>query len=220
MSANRIPSPASRGAAPRRVAPGRPDHAGPPREPDHGAGSRIEPSATPPSGSHSELPPLRKAALLVVSLDENHAAQLLAQLDRAAVEAVTLEMARLDSIEPADQRAVLEEFLALGLRRRRFLFDDIVRLADRDIRAAFDDEDAATWTLALAGAPRSLQKKVLAALRADTARDLERRLTLLGPFRLDDAESAQADLAERLKRLHDLGEISLPDPEANDDIIV
>src|SRR5690606_12956970 len=98
----------------------------------------------------------RKAAVLVVSLEEPLAAQLLAQLDRSAVEAVTLEMARLDVIEPAQQRAVLDEFLTLGLRRLRFLFDDIARLADRDIRNAYDDEDAPVWTLALAGAPRAL----------------------------------------------------------------
>lgn len=166
------------------------------------------------------LSPLRKAALLVVSLDEPTAARLLTQLDRAEVEAVTLEMARLDAVEPDQRRAVLEEFTALGLRRLRFLFDDISRLADRDIRAAYDDDEAPTWALALAGAPRALRSKVLGALRTDSARALERRLTLLGPFRLDDAEAAQADIAERLRRLHDQGRISLPDPDENEDILV
>jgi flagellar motor switch protein FliG len=166
------------------------------------------------------MSPLRKAALLVVSLDEPTAARLLARLDRSEVEAVTLEMARLDAVEPDQQRAVLEEFAALGMRRLRFQFDDVARLADRDIRDAYDDEDAPTWALALAGAPRALRSRVLGALRTDSARALERRLTLMGPFRLDDAEAAQADLAERLRRLHDQGRISLPDPEENGDILV
>ena len=46
-----------------------------------------------PAGA--ELSPLRKAAILLVSLEQPLASQLLAHLDRAAVEAVTLEIARL-----------------------------------------------------------------------------------------------------------------------------
>lgn len=166
------------------------------------------------------LSTLRKAAILVVSLDEPTAARLLAELDRSEVEAVTLEMARLDAVEPARQQAVLDEFAAIGLRRLRFLFDDVARLADRDLRTAYDDEDAPTWALALAGAPRALRSKVLAALRPESSHALERRLTQIGPFRLDDSEAAQADLAERLRRLHDQGRITLPDPTGNEEILV
>ena len=168
----------------------------------------------------AEDTPLRKAAILLVSLEQPLASQLLAQLDRAAVEAVTLEIARLERVAPAEQQAVLEEFYGLGLRRLRFVFEDLVKMDDRDIREAYHDEDAATWALALAGAARPVRDKVLGALPMPRAEALHQTLNHLGPFRLSDAEAAQADVAERLRRLHDLGRITLPDPNGQEEILV
>jgi len=186
--------------------------------------SRVDTSSH--SGIHaspltaSDSGPLRKAAILVVSLEQPLASQLLAQLDRAAVEAVTLEIARLERIAPAEQRAVLEEFYGLGLRRLRFVFDDVVRMDDSDLREAYHDEDASTWAMALAGAAPPVRSKVLAALGAGSAGSLRQALNGLGPFRLDDAEAAQAELAERFRRLHDHGRITLPDPDGQEEILV
>jgi flagellar motor switch protein FliG len=187
--------------------------------------SAIHPSPTAPSPeagatSLEELGPLRKAAILVVSLEQPLASQLLAQLDRAAVEAVTLEIARLERIGPDEQRSVLEEFYGLGLRRLRFVFEDLVKMDDREIREAYHAEDAPTWALALVGAARPVRDKVLGALHPSSAEDLRRRLTLIGPFRLDEAEAAQAELADRLRRLHDHGQLTLPDPNGQEAILV
>lgn len=164
--------------------------------------------------------PLRKAAILVVSLEQPLASMLLAQLDRAAVEAVTLEIARLDRIAPEEQHAVLEEFYDLGLRRLRFVFDDIAALEPADLRESYHEEDAATWALALSGVPRPTRDLVLAAFGPSQAVSLRRALDGLGPFRLDDVEAAQADLAERLRRLQDHGRITLPEPDGQEEILV
>ena len=173
-----------------------------------------------PSLSREELGPLRKAAILVVSLEQPLASQLLAQLDRAAVEAVTLEIAHLERIGPDEQRSVLEEFYGLGLRRLRFVFEDLVKMDDREIREAYHAEDASTWALALGGAEKSVKAKVLGALIPSAADDLRRRIALIGPFRLDEAEAAQAELADRLRRLHDHGQLTLPDPNGQEAILV
>src|SRR3954470_13989480 len=157
--------------------------------------ARPAPSATAKTAGSADPGPLRKAAILVVSLEQPLASQLLAQLDRAAVEAVTLEIARLERIAPAEQHAVLEEFYGLGLRRLRFVFDDVVRMDDTDLREAFHDEDAPTWALALAGASPPVRAKVLSALDLGSSGALRRALDGLGPFRLDDAEAAQVELA-------------------------
>lgn len=181
------------------------------------------PPSSPPETGLIDAPaadPLRKAAILVVSLEQPLASQLLAQLDRASVEAVTLEIARLERVEPDEQRAVLEEFYGLGLRRLRFVFDDLPYMDDASIRAAYHAEDAATWTLALAGASRPIRTKVLSALDPDASDDLAHRLDRLGPFRLDAAEAAQAEVAERFRRLHDAGQVTLPDPSGQEVRIV
>ena len=177
-----------------------------------------KPAAAPTTADG--LDPLRKAAILVVSLEQPLASQLLAQLDRPAVEAVTLEIARLERIAPEEQQSVLEEFYGLGLRRLRFVFDDLVRMDDTDIRESYHAEDAATWALALVGAARPVRTKVLGALEPGTADDLRRRITAVGPFRLDDAEIAQTELADRLRRLHDHGQLTLPDPNGQEAILV
>ncbi len=97
------------------------------------------------------ISPVRKAAIVLVSLDQSLASQLLTHLDRPEVEAVTWEIARLDRVDPDERAAVLEEFYGLGLRRLCFVFDDLIRMNDVDIRAALHEEDMETWALALAG---------------------------------------------------------------------
>ncbi len=133
---------------------------------------------------------------------------------------MTLEIAHLERISPEEQRSVLEEFYGLSLRRLRFVFEDLLKMDDRDIRDAYHAEDAPTWALALVGAARPVRAKVLGALNPSTAEDLRRRLTLIGPFRLDEAEAAQAELADRLRRLHDHGQLTLPDPNGQEAILV
>src|SRR5438094_45017 len=72
-----------------------------PRQPNHSPPGLEQPLAS--------IPPLRKAAIVLVSLEQSLASQLLAHLDRSSVEAVTWEIARLDRIDPAEQAAVLDE---------------------------------------------------------------------------------------------------------------
>ncbi len=166
------------------------------------------------------IPPVRKAAIVLVSLDQSLASQLLSHLDRSAVESVTWEIARLEPIEPAERAAGLDEFYGLGLRRLCFVFDDLVKMNDGDIRAAFHEEDGETWALALAGAAANVRAKVLAALSSVTADRLSVQLDHLGPFRLSDSETAQLEITERLRRLYDHGRISLPEPNGQDEVLV
>ncbi len=166
------------------------------------------------------ISPLRKAAIVLVSLEQSLASQLLSHLDRSAVEMVTWEIARLERVDPAEREAVLEEFYDLGLRRLCFVFEDLVQMHDADIRAAFHDEDLTTWALALAGAAATVRAKVLGALPAAAAGALTQRLDHLGPFRLSESEAAQLEIAERLRRLSDCGRIRLPEPNSREEVIV
>jgi flagellar motor switch protein FliG len=174
----------------------------------------------PTQPDDEESSPLRKAAIVLVSLEQSLASQLLSHLDRSAVEMVTWAIARLERVDPAERAAVLEEFYDLGLRRLCFVFEDLVQLSDADIRTAFHEEDLTTWALALAGAAATVRAKVLGALPPGAARALTERLDHLGPFRLSEAEAAQIEIAERLRRLSDCGRIRLPEPNGREEVIV
>jgi flagellar motor switch protein FliG len=172
------------------------------------------------SSETAAISPVRKAAIVLVSLDQSLASQILTHLDRSAVESVTWEIARLDRVDPAERATVLEEFFGLGLRRLCFVFDDLVKMNDADIRAALHEEDMETWALALAGGASLARAKVLAALPGPAAERLERSLERLGPFRLSDSEAAQHEIAEKLRRLYDRGRISLPESSGNEEVLV
>ena len=201
-------------ASPRPTA-WREDPAEAPRDPAAGVGPA--PAEAP---SISAIPPLRKAAIVLVSLEQSISSQLLAHLDPEAVEAVTWEIARMDRVDPAEQAVVLEEFLSLGLRRLCFVFDDVLRMGDAEVRAAFRPEDAEAWALALAGSAPPLRAKVLGALNASAALVLQRHLEGLGPFRLSDTEVAQVEVAERIRMLSDQGALDLPDPSGREEVLV
>ncbi|MBW3539661.1 MAG: flagellar motor switch protein FliG [Planctomycetes bacterium] len=64
------------------------------------------------------MSPLRKAAILLLSLDKPLAAEVLSQLPRPLVQQVTLEIAQLDDITREEQDDVLEEFFQLAEARR------------------------------------------------------------------------------------------------------
>ncbi len=166
------------------------------------------------------ISPVRKAAIVLVSLDQSLASQLLTHLDRPAVEAVTWEIARLDRVDPDERAAVLEEFYGLGLRRLCFVFDDLIRMNDVDIRAALHEEDMETWALALAGGAGPARAKVISALSSAASERLRQCLEQLGPFRLSDSEAAQHEIAEKLRRLYDHGRISLPESMGSEEVLV
>ena len=61
---------------------------------------------------------LRKAAILLVTLDTDSAATLMSHLDVESVEKLTLAIARLENVNSYDQDDVIEEFLNLGVARQ------------------------------------------------------------------------------------------------------
>ena len=61
----------------------------------------------------NNIPAVRKAAVFLLSLDKPVAAKVLAKMEPDMVEAVTVEIAKLDQVDPDDQSAVFDEFLEM-----------------------------------------------------------------------------------------------------------
>jgi flagellar motor switch protein FliG len=196
-------------------------HPSPPTNRPHGEVSTPTPGHAVVREPYEQdaISPIRKAAIVLMSLEQSSASQLLSHLDRTAVEAVTWEIARIARIEPEEQELVLEEFYGLGLRRHYFVFDDLSKMSDDDVRRAYHAADARTWALALASASPPLRAKVLDSLQPGAAQSLRQALQDLGPFRLADAESAQMEIAERFRNLADQGAFVLPEPSGRDELL-
>lgn len=156
------------------------------------------------------LDPIRKAAIVLASLTPDLAAGLLARLDPESARAIERASARVGAIPPEVREAVLGEFQDSGLRRSRFGFEDIGRLAAEDLAEAYREEDLETWAAALAGAPKDLRSRVIAALPRPGAEALKRASG--GTYRVDDVSDAQDEVVRRLRQLHDLGLVTLPEP--------
>jgi flagellar motor switch protein FliG len=60
---------------------------------------------------------IRKAAIVLLSLDKALAAEVMAQLRKEEVEALTMEIARLDDVTKEEQDGAIEEFYNLGMAR-------------------------------------------------------------------------------------------------------
>jgi flagellar motor switch protein FliG len=61
---------------------------------------------------------IRKAAILMVTLDTETASAIMSHLDAETVEKLTLAIARLDGIKPDEQDAIVQEFMAIGMARQ------------------------------------------------------------------------------------------------------
>jgi len=64
------------------------------------------------------IPGLRKAAIVMISLGQEYAADLLKYLQNDQIEEVTREIAELESITPVEQDRVLREFYNLAMAQR------------------------------------------------------------------------------------------------------
>jgi flagellar motor switch protein FliG len=110
-----------------------------------GAGGTNLP-ALPPAPPRPEMPGLRKAAVFLAQMSKEEAGLLLSKLRPREVEALTREIMKLGSVEPADVDGVLTEFHEL-MAAQRFVGRGGVDFA-REILAAGLGEDKAEGILA------------------------------------------------------------------------
>ncbi|MFW5798615.1 MAG: flagellar motor switch protein FliG [Planctomycetota bacterium] len=70
------------------------------------------------AGKPVQMSGLRKAAILMVSLEPDDASKVLAQLDKDQIEQVSKEIAQMDNVNPDEKEKVIEEFYQLVMARQ------------------------------------------------------------------------------------------------------
>ncbi len=127
-----------------------------------------------------------------------------------------LEILRLS---PAAQQAEIlsaiekdDPGLSQELRSKLFTFEDLIRLADRDLQTLMKDLDMKQVTIALKGGSPDVKDKFLKNMSSRAAELLEDDLSAMGPVKLSEVESAQSEIAKIAIEAAEKGRITIVRP--------
>jgi flagellar motor switch protein FliG len=116
---------------------------------------------------------------------------------------------------PAIETAILAQLDALNhelaeeVRRKMFIFEDIVKLDDRAVQLLLREVDSKELALALKGVKDEAKTKVMGNLSERAAANLGEEIELLGPVRMQDVELAREAIVKVIRTLEESGQIVL-----------
>ncbi len=99
--------------------------------------------------------------------------------------------------------------LATEIKNLMFVFEDLIRLRDRDIQKILKSVDSKTLAMALKVASEELKEKVFNNMSQQAAENLKEEIQYLGPVRLREVEEAQLQIVEQVREMENRGEIIL-----------
>ncbi len=133
--------------------------------------------------------------------------------DFTAVGGVTTLVDILNRVDRSTEKTILETLemedreLAEEIRKRMFVFEDIVKLDDNSIRRVLREVDTKDLALALKGSSSETADKIFRNMSQRAGEMLKEDIEFLGPTRLRDVEEAQQRIVQVIRRLDETGEI-------------
>ena len=97
--------------------------------------------------------------------------------------------------------------LADEIRKKMFVFEDILLLDDRAIQRVLRDVENSDLEVALKGSNEEVKSIILKNLSKRLAAMIQEDLEFMGPVRMKDVEEAQQKIVGIIRRLEDSGEI-------------
>lgn len=131
----------------------------------------------------------------------------------------------LNSVDRSTERTILDTLeiqdpeLADEIKKRMFVFEDIVILDNRAIQRVIREVDNEDLRLALKVASEEVQKVIFSNMSTRMAETFREEMEYMGPVRLRDVEEAQTRIVSVIRRLEEIGEIIIA-RGGGDDIIV
>lgn len=119
----------------------------------------------------------------------------------------------LNRVDRTTERTILESLeqddpeLADEIRKRMFVFEDIITLDDNSIRRVLREVDMKDLALALKTASEEVANRIYRNLSKRAAEMLREDIEYMGPTRLRDVEEAQQRIVQIIRRLDETGEI-------------
>ncbi|NLL36946.1 MAG: flagellar motor switch protein FliG [Fretibacterium sp.] len=109
--------------------------------------------------------------------------------------------------------------LAEEIKKRLFVFEDIIRLDDRSLQRVLREVDMKELGLALKGATEELRAKFFKNMSKRAAEMLQEDMDYMGPVRVKDVEDAQQKVVNVIRGLEEKGEIIISSG-AEDELVV
>ncbi|MDI4646223.1 MULTISPECIES: flagellar motor switch protein FliG [Cohnella] len=131
----------------------------------------------------------------------------------------------LNGVDRGTERTILDSLeiqdpeLAEEIKKRMFVFEDIVNLDNRSIQRIIRDVESADLQLALKVASEEVRDAIFRNMSKRMAETFREEMEYMGPVRLRDVEEAQTRIVATIRRLEESGEIIIA-RGGGDDIIV
>lgn len=113
----------------------------------------------------------------------------------------TTEKTIMESLEIQDPE------MAEEIKRRMFVFEDIIQLDDRGIQQILREVDGKDLALALKGTSEEVVAKIKKNMSRRAVDMLDEDMEFMGPVRLRDVEEAQQRIVNVIRKLEEAGEI-------------
>ena len=126
----------------------------------------------------------------------------------------TTEKALLENLTQEDPELVEE------IRRLMFVFEDLMKLTDKDIQALLKNVETSQWAMALKGCNEDLKDKVLGNMSQRAAEMLREEGEFMGPVRQSEVEGVQQQIVDIVRKLEDAGEITVASGGDGGDVFV
>ncbi|MDR0551579.1 MAG: flagellar motor switch protein FliG [Spirochaetaceae bacterium] len=119
----------------------------------------------------------------------------------------------LNLVDRSSEKQIIEQLeeedpeLAEEIKKRMFVFEDIVMLDDRSIQKVLREVDTAELSKALKSVDTEVQEKIFRNMSKRAAAMLKDDMEFMGPVRLKDVEESQQKIVAIIRHLEDQGEI-------------
>ncbi|MCL2058754.1 MAG: flagellar motor switch protein FliG [Oscillospiraceae bacterium] len=131
----------------------------------------------------------------------------------------------LNSVDRGTERHIIETLdvedaeLAEEIKKRMFVFEDILLLDSRSIQRFLREVENNVLSVALKSATEEVSKIIYANMSKRLAEMIKEDIEFMGPVRLKDVEESQQKIVNIIRRLEDAGEIIIS-RGGGDEIIV
>ena len=128
----------------------------------------------------------------------------------------------LNSVDIGTEKRILTDLentnkeLAEEIRRRMFIFEDIVKLDARTIQRILKDTDNKELAVALKGSSKEVMDVILSNMSKRLQEMIKDDIEFMPPVRLRDVEEAQQKIVNTIRKLEDLGEIVIARNEGDE----